>query len=155
MGIAPSMRTIGNGAPIPPVAQTSTWRSFHRPSLATTCPIRLAWWIPVDPVQALALPLLMIMARVSPERTWLAETLTGAALILFVGKVAAATAGTLEATSARSGAALLCSWTPQQVAAAVNPSGAVTPPIISEKPKDMFGRFDFVYCSRRSLPREL
>src|SRR6202047_4762047 len=111
MGIAPSMRSIGNGAPIRPVEQTSTWRSFHRPSLATTCAIRLACWIPVDPVQALALPLLMIIARVSPERTWLAETLTGAALILFVVKVAAATAGTLEDTSARSAAGVACSFT--------------------------------------------
>jgi hypothetical protein len=84
----------------------------------------------------------MITARVSLERTWLAETLTGAALILFVVKVAAATAGALEATSARSAEALLFSLMPQQVAEAVKPSGAVTPPKISEKPKDMFGRFD-------------
>src|ERR1700745_1779065 len=136
------MRSIGNGMPIRPVEQTNTWRSFHRPSLATACAIRFACWIPVDPVHALALPLLTITARVSLERTWLAETLTGAALILLVVKVAAGTAGALAATSARSGEAVLLSLMPQQVAEAVKPSGAVTPPKISEKPKDMFDRFD-------------
>ena len=81
--------------------------------------------MPVEPVQAFALPLLAMIALVSPALRCAADTRTGAALILFVVKVAAATAGKSETTSPRSFLSDSVSLIPERTAEARKPLGAV------------------------------
>src|ERR1700733_15210582 len=94
--------------------------------------------MPVVPVQAFALPLLTTTALISAERTWLAETRTGAALIRLVVNVAAPAAGESETIRARSGPGFVSPLIPHRTAEARNPLGAVTPPMISVKAKAIY-----------------
>src|SRR3984957_3965674 len=91
--------------------------------------------MPVAPVQAFAFPLFTTTARISAERRWFAETRTGAAFILLVVNVAAATAGKSETIRARSGPGFVSPLIPHRTAEARNPLGDVTPPLISVKAK--------------------
>ena len=96
VAIAASIFSIGIGTPIRPVEQTSTLRSLSPSALAVSLAIRFAFWMPITPVHALALPLLAMIARISAHRICACETLTGAALTLFVVNAPAATAGSKE-----------------------------------------------------------
>src|ERR1043166_1119734 len=116
-----------------PVEQTITCISFSMRADATARAIRFAFVEPRSPVQAFALPLLAMITRTSALRRRAIETHTGAALTWFVVNVAAATAGVCEQISAMSGLFLFVALIPQNALAATKPSGAVTPPRISEK----------------------
>ncbi len=124
----PSTASMGNGMPIRPVEHTSTC-SGGQPRARPAAPaIRSAWTRPVEPLAALALPLLRITALARPPvaARWARLTTTGAAASLFGVKTAAAGTGapSVVATSARSGSPE--ALTPAATPAATNPVGAVT-----------------------------
>src|ERR1700677_210609 len=117
---------IGKRLPMRPVEQTSQSRALDFVSLAVCSTIVLASAMPSTPVQALAQPELMTTPKIFPLPRCFIETLTGAALTRLVVKVAAASAGTSETTSAMSfsPAGLM----PQATPAARNPCADDTPP---------------------------
>ena len=73
------------------------------------------------------------MARVSAARMFACETRTGAAFIVFVVNVPAATAGTVEKRNAISGLDAFVALMPAKILPAVKDCEAVTPPGISVK----------------------
>ena len=95
--------------------------------------MRLACSMPAQPVQALALPLLAMIARTSLPRMCSIETRTGAAFTLLVVNVAAAMVGPREKIIAMSCRPSLPGLIPQKALVATKPSGAVIPPQISSK----------------------
>lgn len=97
--------------------------------------------IPFSPVQALALPLLRTTARAVALRKCSIEIRTGAAFTRFVVKVAAAIAGTSDATSAKSSRFFPPGLMPQETAPARKPRAAQTPP-------GRLRRFTFMYTGR-------
>ncbi len=62
--------TLGRRTPMRPVEQTNTSSSSQPIRRATPAAIARAWIIPIGPVQALALPLLTMMARARSWFTW-------------------------------------------------------------------------------------
>jgi hypothetical protein len=104
----------------------------------------------VEPVQAFALPLFAMMALVSPALKWAADTRTGAALILFEVKVAAATAGKSETTRPRSTLSSDPSLIPEHTADARKPLGAVIPPPISKNAGSIFAKRLYVIQQQKA-----
>ena len=125
-----AMRSIGMGTPIRPVEQTRTSFCLSLKSSAAAAHMALASLSPPSPVQAFALPLLRITARLPPALRCSAETRTGAALTLLVVKVAAEAAGDSEKTTATSSRVTLPFLIPHPAAPATKPRAAQTPPLI-------------------------
>src|SRR5215472_11066463 len=92
-----------------------------------------------------------MIPRVSFDRRCAAETRTGAALILLVVKVAAATAGKSETRSARSPRSDASGLMPLQTADARKPRGAVIPPSIFENPNSMLAKLRQIIRNCQSL----
>ena len=102
-GVACTMRSIGSGCPITPVDATST-RFLSQPmARAAYSAIAAASNTPLSPVQALALPLLTMMARATPALTLLSDSSTGAARTRFWVNTAAVGTSSSATTSPRSG----------------------------------------------------
>ena len=97
-----SIFSIGSGTPMTPVEQTSTSCVSSPSSDAVSEHIRLAWSRPASPLQTLALPLLRMTARALPSARCSRSTAIGAPWTLLVVYTAAAFAGRVEYTSARS-----------------------------------------------------
>ena len=129
VGIPRLRQAMGNGWPITPVDPTNTERGAVPTRLATRPAISFASVRPLAPVQALAFPLLIMIARPIPCRRWSRSRRTGAAATRFFVKTPAMDPSCSDTTSARSGtdAFLMPAWMP----AARKPSGAVIPPLIS------------------------
>jgi hypothetical protein len=108
-----------------PVEEHSTNSSSRLKRFATNSVIRWALSKPRSPVAQFALPLLTITACAFPffKRSW--QTMTGAARVLLVVKVPAATQGTSEIKIARSLIAT-SDLMPHAVTPARKPLGAVT-----------------------------
>ena len=123
-------RSIGSGTPMRPVEQTSTSVVLRSRSEAVDAAIPSAFLSPSFPVQAFALPLFRMTARLRPAFKCEAETSTGAAFTLFVVKVAAEWDGASEKTTAISSRVISPFLIPHPVAPARNPAGAQTPPFI-------------------------
>src|SRR6185437_3961061 len=125
VGIAAVMRSIGSTRPITPVEPTNTWCKGMERCSATALAIVFAATNPCSPVQALAFPLLAIIARPRRDRRWCRSSKIGAATMRFFVKTPAIgplTSDTQRAKSNRSGFLI-----PQWIPAALNPSGAVIP----------------------------
>ncbi len=121
-GIPSARFSRGKKRPITPVEQTKTSSSAHPRSRATCEVIQRASSSPRVPVQALALPELMITARAVPRGSRVREILTGAPHTRFVVKTPTAVAGPSATKTARSsfeGSLLM----PQCTPAARNPAG--------------------------------
>ena len=125
-GMPASILSIGSGTPIKPVEQTSTSSVCKPNSLAVRAHIRRAWSKPTSPLQKLALPLLRMTARALPSARCSRSMAIDAPCTLLVVYTAAAFAGRVEYTSAKSLAP--DSLTPAWMPAARYPLGAVTPP---------------------------
>ena len=124
------MRSIGSGTPMRPVEQIRTSVGLRSRREAVAAAMAFAFLSPPSPVQAFAFPLLRMTARLRPAFKCEAETSTGAALTLFVVKVAAEWEGASEKTTAISSRVTSPVLIPHPVAPARNPSGAQTPPFI-------------------------
>ncbi len=97
------MGSAGSTTPILPVEHGST-ASTAMPSAAATCAhAAFATRMPAVPVHALALPLFVTIACARPVASRGTTSCTGAAFTRFVVTTPAATAGTSETMSARSG----------------------------------------------------
>ena len=68
VGTESRMFSTGSGTPMMPVEQMKTWRRRRPISLATALQILRALTMPDGPVQAFALPLLTMRARISSLR---------------------------------------------------------------------------------------
>ena len=95
---------IGSRGPITPVEATSTCSRGTSSAMAAVSTISQASARPPSPVQALARPELVTIARAVPERIWVRLTITGAATTELSVNTPAAEAGDSESTSARSAA---------------------------------------------------
>ncbi len=119
--------SMGSGSPITPVEQTRTSSGGTSRAFAVLSTMVQASFNPSSPVQALALPLLAIIALAFPLFICWEETSTGAALTRLVVKTPAARASFVENKRLRSGRSF---FIPQAMPPARNPWGAVTPPSI-------------------------
>ena len=115
--------------PITPVEDTSTSSGAHPMAFAAAAHIFSAFSSPWG-AQALALPLLAIMARMLPFARWSMVTWMGAAFTTFLVNMAAALQGTSETISATSFFQVAWVLTPTWSPAARNPCAAHTPPEI-------------------------
>jgi hypothetical protein len=116
-----------------PVDATSTSDGAHPISRATNSTVDRATFMPPSPVQALAHPLLQMIARACPPdcSRLSRDTITGAATVLLVVNTAAADARRSAVSSmTSSGHAWVFGLIPAYTPAALNPAGAVTPPSI-------------------------
>ena len=118
---------VGSLTPMTPVDATSTDDESAPSACAVRPHISRACCIPSAPVHALAQPLLTTIAWIPPPVAACSrETRIGAACARFVVNTAAATAGTSQAMTARSGRPL--ALIPHATPAARKPAGAVTLP---------------------------
>ena len=110
-----------------PVDATRTCSTGHPSAFAVSTAIPRETASPSAPVQALAQPLLTTTAAAVlwEARRWSRVTTSGAATARFVVKIAAARAGGVDTSSARSRPDFLI---PHATPAASKPSGAVMPP---------------------------
>ena len=80
-GSPASMRSTGSGSMMTPVENGSTWAGWQPAMAASASQVRRAAASPGSPVPALALPVLMTMARMPvPAARCSRQTCTGAAL---------------------------------------------------------------------------
>ena len=127
-----SILSIGSRSPMMPVEHTAICEASTPIPSAVSCCIALASSTPCAPVQALALPELNTTAEIAPPLITSRLTLTGAAkTLLRVNTAAAAFFGPSLTTAAMSG--LPDALMPAEVAAALNPLGAVTPVVLMMK----------------------
>ena len=113
--------------PITPVEDTSTSSGVQPMAFAAAAHIFSAFSSPWG-AQALALPLLAMMARTLPRARWDLVTWMGAALTTFLVNIAAAVQGASETMRPRSFLLVLWVLTPTWSPAARNPWAAHTPP---------------------------
>ena len=131
-GMPLKIRRMGRGRPITPVEATRTSPGFISSAQAVAVAMDAASARPCGPVQALAFPLLAIMAWAFLVRRTVRQRWMGAAASRFMVKTPAAVAGASETIRARS--RLPRSLIPQLTPLARKPKGAVTPPSIGLTP---------------------
>jgi hypothetical protein len=106
-----------------PVESTTTCSASSPRRRAVSAAVASASSSPRTPVAAFATPELMTTACGSASSRWRRERSTGAACMRFAVNIAVPVAGSVERTSARSGAFLrMPQWTPE----ATKPRGEVT-----------------------------
>src|SRR5579862_730253 len=114
---------MGSLWPMIPVENTSTCSALQFMPAAVNFAIFSASAKPCSPVQALALPALIMSARATPLlffKCW-RQTVTGAAQTRFFVKHPAAEASSSQTTSAKSGGSSLAVFNPQCSEAVRNP----------------------------------
>ena len=113
--------SIGSWVPITPVDATSTCEDGTPSAAPASATIVQALSRPAVPVQALAEPELVTIARARPPWIWARLTVTGAATTRLVVNTPAAVAGRSETSRVRSDLPLR--FMPQAATPAANPAG--------------------------------